>query len=173
MIGGEFLMNQLCLATKFNALNPVHPVNSVYYIHQERAQTMSMELIEELMQSAGYGDVASCVDGQPRVRPMAFVLVDGHLWSSTHRTSGKVTEFENNNRVEVCFTAANKVHVRITGIVDLSGGPDKKRRLLELNPKVRRHFDDEHDPKYVHVDITPTHIRWTEPGFGEYHTIDL
>ena len=133
---------------------------------------MTIEKVREIISDAGLGDLATCVDGQPRVRPMSVVVMDGlRLWSSTYRQSGKVKEFEENNRVEICFTDKKKVQVRIEGIVDISGGPDKKKKLLELNPKVRGHFPDESDPNFVHIEIVPTLIRWTEPGFGEYHII--
>ncbi len=123
-----------------------------------------------IVASARYGFLATCVDGQPRVRPMSFVVTDdGRLWSSTYDVSGKVRELRDNERVEVCFVDDDKVQVRVEGVVRLTGGVEEKRRLLEMNPRVRRHFPDEHDPKFVHVEVVPTRVRWTEPGFGEYH----
>lgn len=105
---------------------------------------------------------------------MAFVLLDdGRLWSSTYRQSGKVTELEHNQKVEVCFVGANLQHVRIEGILSTAGGADAKRRLLELNPKVRKHFADEHDEKFVHLEVVPTRIRWKPTGFNEYHEVAL
>jgi len=35
---------------------------------------MNRDAVLEIIQGAGYGDVATCVKGQPRVRPMAFVV---------------------------------------------------------------------------------------------------
>ncbi len=129
-----------------------------------------MNECRRIIVDAGYGNVATCVDGQPRVRPMAFVLTeDGKLWSSTHDTSGKVGEFKANPRVEISFTDSRKYHARVEGVVDLSGGDVKKARLFDLNPRVQRHFGSVDHPHYVHVEVTPTRIRWTEPGFGEYH----
>lgn len=133
---------------------------------------MNLERVKEIISDARFGDLATCADGQPRVRPMSVVVMDDlRLWSSTYRQSGKVKEFEKNNRVEICFTDHKKVHLRIEGIVDITGGPEKKKKLFQLNPKIGRHFTDENDPKFVHIEIVPTLIRWTEPGFGEYHII--
>lgn len=135
---------------------------------------MSMDRVRAIMDDARVGFVATCADGRPRVRPMSFVMQDdGRLWSSTYRGSGKLTELEANPLVEVCFLDAKGVHVRIEGRVVLTGGEAEKRSLLEQNPKVRRHFEDEHDPKFVHVEVQPTRIQWTEPGFGEYHQVPL
>jgi general stress protein 26 len=133
---------------------------------------MGIEKIRQIVADAPYGCLATCVDGQPRVRPMAWIMLeDGRLWSSTYRSSGKVEELTQNERVEICFVDARKVHARITGRVDLSGGPQKKKALLKLNPKVGRHFSGGDDTKYVHLEVIPTRIEWTEPGFGEYHEV--
>jgi uncharacterized pyridoxamine 5'-phosphate oxidase family protein len=135
---------------------------------------MSLEQARAIVKNAPYGALATCVDGQPRVRPMAFVMLeDGRLWSSTYRTSGKAAEFATNPAVEVCFVDEDRNHLRVEGRVNTTGGPEQKKRLLELNPKVGRHFPHEHDPKFVLVEVVPSRIRWTEPGFGEYHHVDL
>ena len=135
---------------------------------------MSMEKVQEIMKDAGWGYIASCDEGQPRVRPMLFVLRDdGSLWSSTYRQSGKVKEFEKNPKVEICWLDTQRVQLRIEGIVDLSGGAQEKRALLEVNPKVRNHFPDEHDPKFVHVCVRPTRIEYKPAGFGEYTVVEL
>jgi uncharacterized pyridoxamine 5'-phosphate oxidase family protein len=134
---------------------------------------MSMEKVREIIEGSRCGYVATSVDGQPRVRPMLFVLMDdGSMWSSTYNVSGKVKEFEQNQRVEVCFTDSKWVQLRVTGNIDLSGGPDKKKKLLELNPKVRNHFPDENDPKFVHVELRPSRLRWKPAGFSEYNEIE-
>ena len=128
--------------------------------------------IRAIIDAAGYGVVATCVQGQPRARPMSFVMLeDGRLWSSTYRQSGKVAELEQNAHIEICFVAPDKVHLRVAGVVDLSGGEEKKARLLELNPKVKRHFPDAQDPKFVHVEVVPTRFRWKPSGFNEYQEL--
>ncbi|MDP8248561.1 MAG: pyridoxamine 5'-phosphate oxidase family protein [Candidatus Tritonobacter lacicola] len=130
---------------------------------------MKLEKARAIIREAGYGVVSTCVNGQPRCRPMAFRLTDDfRLWSSTYLSSGKVREFLANPKVEVCFVGKDKVHLRVEGIVDITGGPEKKEKLLEMNPKVRRHFSGGYDEKFVHVEIVPTFVRWTPPGFGEY-----
>jgi general stress protein 26 len=135
---------------------------------------MSLDKARAIVENASYGVLATCTNGQPRVRPMAFVMLeDGRLWSSTYASSGKAAEFAANATVEVCFVDANKDHLRVAGKVNTSRGAADKKRLLEMNPKVGRHFKDEHDPNFVLVEIVPDHMRWTEPGFGEYHDIAL
>lgn len=135
---------------------------------------MTLAIIREIVERSRYGSLASCVDGQPRVRPMAFIMLDdGRLWSSTYRISGKTHELTENDRVEVCFVDDRKLHVRIEGIVSLKGGVEEKRALLEQNPKVKRHFSDENDEKFVHVEVKPTKVRWKKMGFCEYESVEL
>ncbi len=98
---------------------------------------MTLEKAKSIIEEAGYGVVCSCVDGQPRCRPMSFRLTeDFKLWSSTYRSSGKVREFEANPKVEVCFVGKERVHLRVEGTVSLTGGPEEKERLLKMNPGV-------------------------------------
>ncbi len=130
---------------------------------------MSLEKARAIIEQAPYGMLATCDGDQPRCRPMTFIVTDDFkLWSSTYLSSGKVKEFKINPRAEVCFVGQDKVHLRVEGKVDISGGPDKKEELLRLNPKVGRHFSGGDDEKFVHIEITPTLVRWTPPGFGEY-----
>ena len=135
---------------------------------------MSLEKVREIIERSRYGSLATCVDGQPRVRPMAFIMLDdGRLWSSTYNVSGKFAELENNPRVEICFVDDRKLHLRIEGVASLAGGTDEKRELLDRNPKVRRHFPDEHDGKFVHIEVKPTRMRWKKMGFCEYTEVPL
>ena len=133
---------------------------------------MSMSKVLEIIAASGHGSLATCVDGRPRVRPMAFMVrPDGTLWSSTYRSSGKVRELEACPHVEVCFVDGAANQVRITAVVDLSGGPEEKRALLEANPRVRKHFPDEHDARFVHLALRPTRIAWKPRGFNEYQVV--
>ena len=135
---------------------------------------MTLDLVRSIIETSPYGTLATTVEQQPHVRPMAFGLLgDGRLGSSTCRVSGKVRELEHNARVEVCFVSKDNRQVRIEGRLDISGGPDKKRKLLELNPRVKRHFADENDAKFVHLEVVPTRIRWKGMGFCEYNEVAL
>ncbi len=128
----------------------------------------------ELIADAGYGTMATIKNGLPRIRPMAFIITDdGKLWSSTWRISGKVAEMEQNQDVEVCFVDSKKNQLRISGKVDITGDNTKKAELLKLNPKVSRHFPTADHPQFVHIEIVPTHVRMTPPGFSEYEDTAL
>ncbi len=135
---------------------------------------MSQEKARQIIKDAGQCFLATCVNGQPRVRPMTFVVTgDFKFWCSTVNISGKVKEFEQNSRVEICWVDRNKNQLRVEGILDMSGGAEKKRKLFELHPGMRGLFKDEHDPRLVHVEVVPTNVRWKEHKFGEYQQIEL
>ena len=134
---------------------------------------MSREKVREIIADAGYCQMATAVDGQPRVRPMKFVVTDDfRFWCSTVSVSGKVTELEQNGRVELCWVDSQRNHLRVTGVADITGGVEQKRELLRLHPGAKGLFKDEHDPRLVHVAVIPSRVRWKEHSFGEYHEVE-
>ncbi|MCK5200238.1 MAG: pyridoxamine 5'-phosphate oxidase family protein, partial [Spirochaetales bacterium] len=93
---------------------------------------MSREKVREIVLSAGSCQMATCVDGQPRVRPMKFVVTDDFkFWCTTVNISGKVKELRDNPKVELCWVDKKGNHLRVAGIADITGGVEKKKKLLE------------------------------------------
>ena len=134
---------------------------------------MSREKIRKIVEDADYCQMATSVDGHARVRPMKFVVTeDFKFWCSTVNISGKVQELMDNPKVELCWVDSQKNQVRVAGIADISGGIEKKRKLLELHPGAKGLFSDEKDPKLVHVEVVPTRVRWKKHSFGEYNEVD-
>ncbi len=135
---------------------------------------MSQNKVRKIVKSAGYCQMATSVNGQPRVRPMKFVVTDDFkFWCTTINISGKVKELKDNPKVELCWVDKEGNHLRVSGTADLSGGVDKKRKLLELHPGALGLFADEHDPKLVHVEVTPNRVRWKVHSFGEYNEVPI
>ena len=140
----------------------------------KRELRMSQEKAREIIKEAGHCYAATAVDGQPRLRPMKFVVTDDFkLWASTVNISGKVAEFRQNPKVELSWITPDRTELRIEGLADITGGPDKKRKLFELHPRMRGLFADENDPRLIHVEVVPTRARWKVGGFAEYQDIDL
>ncbi len=135
---------------------------------------MSKQKVREIVQNSSFAMLSTCVDGQPRVRPMKFVITeDFKFWCSTVNISGKVKEFKQNERVEICWVDNDQNQLRVTGIVDISGGIEKKRKLFQLHPGMRGLFKDEYDPKLVHVEVVPTRVRWKPKCFCEYNEVKI
>ena len=134
---------------------------------------MSREKVREIVLSAGSCQMATCVDGQPRVRPMKFVVTDDFkFWCTTVNISGKVKELKDNPKVELCWVAKNGDHLRVAGIADLTGDAEKKKKLLQLHPGALGLFTDENDPSLVHVEVVPTRVRWKNHAFCEYNEVE-
>ena len=130
--------------------------------------------VYEIVKSAGSCQMATCVNGQPRVRPMKFVITeDFKFCCSTVNISGKVKELKENPKVELCWVDKHGNHLRVEGLADLTGGVEKKKKLLELHPGAKGLFSDENDPKLIHVEVIPTLVRWKEHSFGEYNPVAL
>jgi general stress protein 26 len=126
----------------------------------------------EIIKSGGYCFMASSVNNQPGVRPMKFVVTeDFKFWCSTVDISGKVEEFKNNSKVELCWLDKNYNQLRVEGLVDVSGGADKIKKLLELHSEAKSLFKDENDPELVHVEVIPAYIRWKDSSFSEYNVV--
>lgn len=135
---------------------------------------MSKEKVRKIIDDSPYAVLATSVNGQPRVRPMKFVITDDFkFWCSTVNVSGKVGEFKKNGKVEICWVDSEKNQVRVEGLLDFSGDTGKKRKLFELHPGMKGLFKDEYDPRLVHVEVVPTNVRWKERGFCEYHKVKL
>ena len=134
---------------------------------------MSREKVRKIIADAGHCFLATSVDGQPRVRPMKFVVTDDFkFWCSTVDISGKMDEFARNSKVEICWVDAAKNQVRVEGILSTDGGVEEKRKLLELHPGARGLFEDENYPRLVHVEVVPTRVRWKIHSFGEYNEVE-
>ncbi len=120
------------------------------------------------------GYLASLAKTQPRVRPMSFVwLPGGILWGNTYSSSGKMKEFLQNDRVEVCFMDAKYRQLRVEGRIDTTGGREKKSKLLELHSGARKHFGKEDAENFIHLEIVPTRVRWKNAGFSEYEETQI
>jgi len=135
---------------------------------------MSKEKVYEIVADAGHCTMATCVNGQPRVRPMKFVVTDKfEFWASTVDISGKVKEFELNNKVELCWVDSRKNHLRVEGIVRIVDSIEKKEKLFKLHPGAERMFKTADNPSLLLVEVVPKRVRWKIHSFGEYNEVPL
>ncbi len=133
-----------------------------------------MDIYKQIVTTKKIGYLASLDGDQPHVRPMSFAWrPNGRLWSSTYKISGKVKEFSQSEKVEICFDDSAYRQLRVEGIIDITGDIEKKRQMLKVHSDARNHFKDEHDENLVHIEIVPTRVRWKEPGFRDYEEIKI
>ncbi len=132
------------------------------------------DIYKDIVTKTQIGYLASLSGDQPRVRTMSFNFrPDGKLWSSTYVVSGKLKEFLEHNKVEICFDDPEYRQLRVEGIIDITGGREKKRQMLADHPPARNHFRDEDDENLVRIEVVPTRVRWKNRGFAEYEEIDI
>lgn len=135
-----------------------------------------METYKEIVQTTKIGYLASLDGDQPRVRSMSFAWCpddSGRLWSSTYKISGKAREFKHHEKIEICFDASDYRQLRIEGIIDISGGTEKKKQMLDIHADARNHFKDEFDENLLHIEIQPVRVRWKASGFRDYQDVNL
>ncbi len=133
-----------------------------------------MDIYKDIVTKTRVGYLASLDGDQPRVRSMSFAWQpNGRLWSSTYNISGKMKEFLQHEKVEICFDDPDYRQLRVEGIIDTTGDREKKRQMLAIHPPARNHFKDEDDEKLVHIEIIPTRVRWKAIGFRDYEEIEI
>lgn len=133
------------------------------------------DIYRDIVTQTQIGYLATLSGDQPRVRTMSFNFrPDGRLWSSTYNISGKMKEFLEHPKVEICFDhPLDRRQLRVEGIIDTTGDREKKRQMLADHPPARSHFKDEDDENLVHIEVVPTRVRWKNRGFAEYTEIDV
>lgn len=135
-----------------------------------------MDTYKEIITTTKIGYLASLDGDQPRVRTMSFAWCpdnNGRLLSSTYKISGKAKEFKNHDKIEICFDASDFRQLRVEGIIDITGGTEKKKQMLEIHSDARNHFKDEYDENLLHLEIIPVRVRWKESGFKDYKDVVL
>jgi general stress protein 26 len=112
--------------------------------------------------------------GQPRVRPVSPVRVDGFtIYVANLRVYEKTHEIAANPKVELCYLDEEHDQVRITGVAR----PLVDRALLEEiwngNPLLRKYLGTPDNPQLIIYVITPERVRFMREWALEYHEVPL
>jgi hypothetical protein len=79
---------------------------------------------------AGIGMLTTIEDGEPRLRPLDFVEIDGQLWAGAHAGLERC----DGQHVEVLFFNEGYDLAEVHGILRCSHTPDDHRRLHDRAP---------------------------------------
>jgi len=121
---------------------------------------MSMDEVREIMQAAGWGDLATTDGQRAYVRPMGgWAWVEGELWCATARQTDKVAQLQKCPNAEYCFIDREGRHVRLSGPCTVSTDQGDKDTLYELVPALKEHISDPKSPEYVVLRMKPERIR--------------
>lgn len=87
------------------------------------------------------------LDGNPRVRPVEFMLADkGKLWFVTANTKIMYKEMKKNPRVEYCVSNGKTKWIRINATVVFSDNMAVKEYAIEKDPTVKRIYKKATNP---------------------------
>ena len=123
-----------------------------------------------MLQSRSVFFMASIDNGAPRVRPMTCLCADGFkIWTCSHRSTGKIQQLKENNKVEACFMDDQNRLLRISGTAEMYED-EKTWSNLPLNPQSMPMLED---PDYILIAIEPKEIRLTHDWSLDYKTIPI
>ncbi len=98
--------------------------------------------------------LATCDEGQPRVRPMSYYLkADDRLWMATYKDSRKVSQIEKNCKVEICFADDEYQHIRVEAEGEVRTDKASREKLWEASETLHNYFESVNDPKFAILDL--------------------
>ena len=116
--------------------------------------------------------LATVDDGQPRVRPVSPVRVDGFtIYVANLRSYGKTREIAANPRVELCYLDDAHDQVRITGRAEVLSDPAVLDEIWQGNPLLRRYLGTPDNPELIIYVIRPERVRFMREWALEYHDV--
>jgi general stress protein 26 len=132
-------------------------------------------LAAEVIRRAKFPTLATVDEtGQPRVRPVSPVRVDGFtVYVANLRSYHKTREIASNPRVELCYLDETPDQVRITG----QARPVTDRALLDEiwagAPLLRQYLGSPENPQLIIYEIKPAQVRFMREWALDYHEVPL
>lgn len=124
-----------------------------------------MEEIYEFLKACGDYFLATCDDGQPRVRPFGTVnIYNGRLYIQTGKSKSVSRQLHKNPKLEICAMKDGKwMRVEATAAED----DDREARvsMLEAHPNLKALYspDDGNTEVWYLRNVTATLYSFTEP----------
>ena len=112
--------------------------------------------------------------GQPRVRPVSPVRVDGfRIYIANLRRYGKTGELAANPKCEVCYLDEQHDQVRITGVAEVLTDAVLLREIWESNALLRRYLGTPENPALIIYRIRPVRVLFMREWALKYHEVPL
>ncbi len=112
-------------------------------------------------------DLATCEQGQPRLRPMTLIWYEGRFFFATGSADNKCAQIEANPRVEFCYllnTETNKGYIRATGTLDKVSDIGMKKTIADHATYIYDYWSDPADEGYRLYEMTFTQVQYIKPG---------
>ena len=118
--------------------------------------------------------LATVDDGQPRVRPVSPVKVDGFtIYVANLRAYGKTAEIAANPRVELCYLDENHDQTRITGVAEILTDGAVLAEIWAANPLLRRYLGTPDNPDLIIYRIRPERVRYMKEWALTYYEVPV
>lgn len=130
----------------------------------------AVSLAHEVIRRAKFPMLATVDEaGQPRVRPVSPVRVEGFtIYVANLRRYGKTRELASNPRCELCYLDTEHDQVRITGVAEVTTDPATLHAIWEGNPLLRRYLGTPDNPELIVYRIVPRRVRFMREWALEY-----
>jgi general stress protein 26 len=130
-------------------------------------------LAAAVIQRAKFPMLASVDEnGQPRVRPVSPVRVDGFtIYVANLRSYHKTREIAANPKVELCYLDETHDQVRITGLAKTLTDREVLDEIWSTNPLLRRYLGTPDNPELIVYQIQPQEVRFMREWALEYHDV--
>lgn len=132
------------------------------------------DLAKSVIQATKFPFLATCDGGQPRVRPISLLKIDGFtIYFGNLRHYGKTAEIAANPRVELAFLDLSHDQVRITGVAEVITDPAILNPIWSANPLLRQYLGTPQNPELVVYRIRPDRVRFMREWALEYHEVPM
>ena len=129
-------------------------------------------LARAVIARAKFPMLATLDGGQPRLRPVSPVRVDGFtIYVANLRSYGKTREIAANPRVELCYLDEAHDQVRITGRAEVLADRAVLDEIWAANPLLRRYLGTPENPELIIYVIRPERVRFMREWALEYHEV--
>ncbi len=131
-------------------------------------------LAQAVIRSAKFPMLATVDEtGQPRVRPVSPVRVDGFtIFVANLRAYHKTREIAANPRVELCYLDERHDQVRITGTAEVLTNRALLQEIWEANPLLRHYLGSPENPELIIYRIRAERVRFMREWAMEYMEVE-
>lgn len=140
---------------------------------------MSGDIVDEAFGSLGQETVsyvATCDSGQPRVRPMMLIYVDGVFYYATGTSDAKAAQLMRNPKTEVCVLLGegdDGGSLRMTGEMGFVYEEGVRAKIHGCVGFIQGFWAEPQDPGFTLLEFKPRTLQLMRPGTIEVRRADL
>ena len=140
---------------------------------------MSDEIVDEAfgyLEQLNVSCVATCEGGQPHVRPMMLIYVDGVFYNATGTTDAKVAELMGNSKAEVCVLLDEGDDggcLRMTGEMSFVYDEGVRAKIHGCVGFIQGFWEEPQDPGFTLLEFKPWTLQLMRPGTIKVLRADL